>query len=469
MAKAPKDEDVVMPLDEEEYSEEDDEGTDQSDVTDEETGDEEDNVDDEEEDASDEDDAGAAEDEEEVGSDEEEVDSSNKARNDQREAQNGTSKVKPEKAESSVTAADEARESAINGVGPVVLKPVTVTKVVEPYMDLGNLLLIDRDPDDTSSEDKSKKPQKSPGHKRPSEDDLLARARDNTQALFNKIWELPRHVVQEAICAELPPPEFELPREKPIPKPREPTKWEKFSREKGIGQNKNKSRKVWDDATESWKPTYGYRRANDDTKDWLIEIPDNKDPNVDYFEQRNQAKKERVAKNEFQRLRNVARTQKGGGQRWDSNNPNNIPLGVGVGSEARSRHELTHQLHRAKHATASVGKFQDGLKGERTPKLGKKRQFAPNEGNTKSERDHQMEILKRMESKKPRIAESRINAAAVSKERSENGDSRGKSDKKKKQVVGKSQAHRQKMFKKIKKGQFAPKGKAAKRAGGKAH
>ena len=32
---------------------------------------------------------------------------------------------------------------------------------------------------------------------------------------------------------------------------------------------------MFDESTKEWKPTYGYRRGNDDTEDWLIEIPDN--------------------------------------------------------------------------------------------------------------------------------------------------------------------------------------------------
>ena len=37
------------------------------------------------------------------------------------------------------------------------------------------------------------------------------------------------------------------------------------------------------------------------------------DPNEDQFEKRKKAKKERTAKNELQRLRNIARSQKGKG------------------------------------------------------------------------------------------------------------------------------------------------------------
>lgn len=42
-----------------------------------------------------------------------------------------------------------------------------------------------------------------------------------------------------------------------------------------------------------------------------MEVPGNAaDPNVDLFAQKNEAKKERVAKNEYQRLRNIAASRK---------------------------------------------------------------------------------------------------------------------------------------------------------------
>lgn len=46
-------------------------------------------------------------------------------------------------------------------------------------------------------------------------------------------------------------------------------------------------------------------------KDWILEVPGNAaDPNVDLFAQKREAKKERVAKNEYQRLRNIASSRK---------------------------------------------------------------------------------------------------------------------------------------------------------------
>lgn len=100
-----------------------------------------------------------------------------------------------------------------------------------------------------------------------------------------------------------------LPRAKPLPKARPPTKWEVFAKEKGITKRK-KEKLVYDDITDTWKPRYGYNRIGAEKDDWLIEMKDNEDPNVDKFEQKKEEKKERVAKNELQRLKNIARATK---------------------------------------------------------------------------------------------------------------------------------------------------------------
>ena len=65
------------------------------------------------------------------------------------------------------------------------------------------------------------------------EDYLLALARDNTQILVNAIWNLPTERVEEVVVAKFPAPAFKLPREKPLPAPKQLTKWEKYAKEKG--------------------------------------------------------------------------------------------------------------------------------------------------------------------------------------------------------------------------------------------
>ncbi|KAG2458410.1 RRS1 protein, partial [Polypterus senegalus] len=203
-----------------------------------------------------------------------------------------------------------------------------------------------------------------------------------------KCGKLPTERVQEAVVAKLPEPQTRLPREKPLPKPRPPTKWEEFAKLKGI-RKKKKTNLVWDDVHKEWRRRWGYKRAKDDTKDWLIEVPESADPNEDQFARRMKAKKERVAKNELNRLKNIARGQK---------------VSVQVPTKDQSKAELGKAMQLARISTASVGKFQDKLPKEKPIRtVGKKRSFQPLIGDFNTEKQRQLDLLKVMESKKPRM------------------------------------------------------------------
>jgi regulator of ribosome biosynthesis len=61
---------------------------------------------------------------------------------------------------------------------------------------------------------------------------------------------------------------------------------------------------------QKWVPRYGFRRAAaEKEKSWLLPVPDTGDPNEDQFSKLSGIKNENVAKNEFQRLRNLAKAK----------------------------------------------------------------------------------------------------------------------------------------------------------------
>lgn len=261
------------------------------------------------------------------------------------------------------------------------LKSITVKKDLDVEFDPGSLLAFDKN-QIYSREFKGKN----------REDLLLSLARDNTQLLINEIWKLPTERVKEVIVAKLPEPTSVLPREKPAPKPKPPTKWEEFAKLKGI-QKKKKTNLVWDEVHKEWRRRWGYKRAKDDTKEWLIEVPESADPNEDQFAKRNSAKKERVAKNEFSRLKNIARAQK-----------IKVPSMGLAPTLSLSKAEVAQASSVAKMSTASVGKFQEKLPKEKAPKnTGKKRKFLPVIGDFGGEKQKQLDLLKLMSSKKPRL------------------------------------------------------------------
>lgn len=140
---------------------------------------------------------------------------------------------------------------------------------------------------------------------------LKALTRGNVQLLVNKVWALPTKCIDDTIVAELPKPNYVLPRSRKLPKPKPLTKWQQFAKEKGLRVKKKGSSKLkWDDLLQKWTPAYGFRKAEaDKQKEWLVECNEEGKPNEDPFAAIKVAKTERKAKNELQRLRNLAKAK----------------------------------------------------------------------------------------------------------------------------------------------------------------
>lgn len=190
-----------------------------------------------------------------------------------------------------------------------------------PYVpDAGHLLIIDPNPI----------PFDSSSTNGPTESILTATARDAAQALLNHllttcpISSVPASTGGSGVIMTLPPPVLRLPREKPVPVPKPPTKWEQFAAKKGIGKNKQEGdgragKMVFDDATGEWVPRYGYKGKNKQGEnDWLVEIDDKKenkrkaaDDAADPRSASRSDRKERVRLNERQMRNNEKRARKG--------------------------------------------------------------------------------------------------------------------------------------------------------------
>lgn len=84
----------------------------------------------------------------------------------------------------------------------------------------------------------------------------------HAKALVERLFQLPSKAAPEGRLAQLPAPTTRLPRAKPLPKPREPTRWEIFAARKGIVKHK-RSRLAFDEQQGEWRRRYGYKRLND--------------------------------------------------------------------------------------------------------------------------------------------------------------------------------------------------------------
>ncbi|EGW34738.1 uncharacterized protein SPAPADRAFT_57806 [Spathaspora passalidarum NRRL Y-27907] len=190
-------------------------------------------------------------------------------------------------------------------------KPVTVDKPIPNTYDLGNLATFDPNPLDnsklTSDSDR--------------EEYLTSVTRDNVQLLINQILSLPVKTTTDThgsstgqnstmTLIQLPEPSTQLPREKAIPKPKPPTKWEQFAARKGIKAKAKDGKMVYDEATGEWVPKWGYKGKNKELDDqWLVEVDDKvKDTPDELIDPRTLSRAERkklVKKNELQHKRNL--------------------------------------------------------------------------------------------------------------------------------------------------------------------
>ncbi|KAL1464362.1 hypothetical protein WDU94_004014 [Cyamophila willieti] len=267
-----------------------------------------------------------------------------------------------------------------------LFKPTTVNKLLDLEIDTGTLLALDKNDINLAQlrQDKDKY--------------LKELTRDNVQLLVNNIWELPTERKDEDIVATLPDPTYILPREKPVPKVTM-TKWEEFSLEKGIIKTK-KIKKKWDDVLKEWVPTYGFKRRLAEKKhQWMLPVPGNAHPMEDQFAKKAAAKKERVAKNEYHRLRNIAKSNK-----------LKVPsVGVMPHESVLSSRQLREAADVAIVSTASIGKYQPNLALEKKVRQSKKRKLPGQEkekmGPIKSteEKQRNLDLYTAVSNKKPKV------------------------------------------------------------------
>jgi len=126
------------------------------------------------------------------------------------------------------------------------------------------------------------------------------------------------------------------------------------------------------------------------------------------FAKKKEEKKERVAKNELKRLKNISRAQK-----------TKTPGINGILPVADKRKDdIEKAASIAKFSTASLGKFDEAVKYEKPVKLGKKRQFSDNLGDLKTETSKNLEILDNIYKKRPLIdTDKAANSFIASEER----------------------------------------------------
>ncbi|GAP87324.1 putative ribosome biogenesis protein [Rosellinia necatrix] len=154
-----------------------------------------------------------------------------------------------------------------------------------PYsFDLGLLLANDANPINTS-----KPAEITSMGVDPLEAQLIATARDGAQGLINQLLTTcPVSSTPQGVLLSLPAPSTALPREKPLPAPKAPTKWEQFAAKRGIQPKTREQRRMksqkYNEATGQWEKTWGFnkdgridrREKGMVQQDWLVEVDEKK-------------------------------------------------------------------------------------------------------------------------------------------------------------------------------------------------
>lgn len=156
--------------------------------------------------------------------------------------------------------------------------------------------------------------------------------------------------------------------------------------------NKEKrSRKVFDEATQTWMYRHGYEKANKSDKEWpIMEVGANDDPYADPWEKLREEKSEKVEKNIASRMKNAERAGnlikgatnrvmkgrekaykagKEGGRKDQDSLPIGVPVDLKNGNNAaegalRGKSSTVAALTAVQRSTASLGKFDKMREGE---------------------------------------------------------------------------------------------------------
>lgn len=189
--------------------------------------------------------------------------------------------------------------------------------------------------------------------------DFLSYTRDSVQLLMNKIFALPRQELDVGTAVTLPSDEtFKLPRQKPVPKVKAKTRWEKFMEERNMKKRK-RSRLVWDELSQDWKPRWGYKSAKKGAEgaQWAYEVKEGEDPKANPFERVSAEKRLLKARQKMREVRN--KVEAAGGK---------IRASVPdlTNSTKRGKDGLREAIKRAQVSSASFGKFDRVAPNEAT-------------------------------------------------------------------------------------------------------
>jgi len=206
---------------------------------------------------------------------------------------------------------------------------------------------------------------------------------------------------------ELPTRLTKLPREKPAPKAKALTKWEKFRIQKGMPPRKKRSGLVFDAVTQDFVPRWGpySKKKIEEKSNWLMEEKEGAEKTgLDSFTEKKQKHKMVVAKEKLKQIKNTLWAAKDAERKFRKENPGAVvpprdqkedkqedkadPLDLKKQSKKREQKSLAKSMKTAQLSTASMGKFDKQLKGEKKPETSQKKRLKDRVGGNELTKIH---------------------------------------------------------------------------------
>ena len=149
------------------------------------------------------------------------------------------------------------------------------------------------------------------------------------------------------------------------------TKWQAFAATKGIAPKPRRDRLVFDDRTQEWVPAWGYKGKNkQEEQQWIREVPASADNDFDPIAAARKDRKDRKEKNDSQRLKNLQRAAANAAEGEKTKQEK-------LGEREKRKAIIERELKITKTSTASLGKFDENLKGEQKEKNIKRKVRTP--------------------------------------------------------------------------------------------
>ncbi|EFC47573.1 ribosome biogenesis regulatory protein [Naegleria gruberi] len=303
-------------------------------------------------------------------------------------------------------------------------KASSVEKTDDLEYDIGHLMCLDVHPIET-----------------PSQDQLLNSARDNVQLLVNRLFQIENITHEETgLYAELPDPEFRLPRGKPCPKKREMTRFEKYQQEKGLrvrGKNERDAL-VYDEVHDEFRPRFGWKKANNAAEnDIIIPAKAGDEKFEDPFLQRQLEKKEKKRLQLKNQVTNIGKgaAKKGSNDaekenralamknKYNPTAPSSLKISNVNGGKINPKRahlgmkdDFLNAYDFARVSTASMGKFDTQVKDEKSMPVKKGISHLVASGSkSKDEKTKAMKISSRIlkENSKKKTGQLKTNAINI--------------------------------------------------------